>query len=88
MRRSENDTHPIVESDTVEATVPKRSVDPNYVRKPLDPEATCETSVYDVLFAEDCKTSAFKTKGKTNRPWLELRRVLEDDHEHLVAKSK
>ena len=38
VRRSENDTRPIVESDTVdatvEATVPIRSVNPNCVQKP------------------------------------------------------
>ena len=29
VRRSENDTHAIAESDTDDATVPKRSVNPN-----------------------------------------------------------
>jgi hypothetical protein len=49
VRRSENDTHPIVESDTVDATVPKRSVDPNCLPKPFDPNAACVKSVYDLL---------------------------------------
>ena len=39
---SENDTHPIVESDmvdaTVDATVQRRCVDPNCVPKPFDPD--------------------------------------------------
>jgi hypothetical protein len=42
VRRSENDTHPIVESDmvdaTVDATVQRRCVDPNCVPKPFDPD--------------------------------------------------
>ena len=28
------------------------------------------------------KTSGFKSKWKANRPWLELRIVAQDDHEH------
>jgi hypothetical protein len=32
--------------------------------------------------------STFKTKRKTNRPLLDLRRVEQDNHEHPVAKSK
>jgi hypothetical protein len=28
------------------------------------------------------KTSAYKSKLKSNRPWLELRRIEKDDHEH------
>ncbi len=50
VHRSENDTHPIVESDTVDptvnATVPRRSGDHNCVPNPFDPDAACETSVY------------------------------------------
>jgi hypothetical protein len=53
VRRAENDTHPIVESDkddaTVDATVPKRSVNPNCVPTPFDPDAVCDKSVHDVL---------------------------------------
>jgi hypothetical protein len=53
VRRSENDTHPIVDCDTVDATVdatmPKRSVNPNRVPKPFDPQAACDKSVDDVL---------------------------------------
>ena len=30
----------------------------------------------------DVKTSVFKSIWKTTRPWLELRRVPQDDHEH------
>ena len=32
------------------------------------------------------KTSAFKRTGKTNRPWLDLRRVVEDYHEQPGRK--
>jgi hypothetical protein len=46
VRPSENDTHPIVESDTVaakvDATVPRRSVDPNCVPTPFDLHAAGE----------------------------------------------
>ena len=46
VRRSENDTHPIVESDTDDApvggTVPIRSVNPNCLPKPFDPDAACD----------------------------------------------
>ena len=53
VRRAENDTHPIVESDKddapVDATVPKRSVNPNCVLTPFDPDAVCDKSVHDVL---------------------------------------
>jgi hypothetical protein len=56
VRRSNNDTHLIVESDTVDATVPKGSVDPNCMPKPFVPDTACETSVYDVL--QDCITTA------------------------------
>jgi len=66
VRRSENDTHPIVESDTVGAivdvTVTKQTADPNCVPKPLDPDAACGTSVYDVLIPQqfqDCITSVY-----------------------------
>ena len=65
VRRSENDTqHPIVESDTVDATVnatvPRRSGDPNCVPKPFNPDAACERSVYDVLvlFLNNFKTAS------------------------------
>ena len=34
------------------------------------------------------KTSAFKPIWKSNRPWLELRRVEQDDHEHSCRKIK
>ena len=34
------------------------------------------------------KTSAYKSKLKTNRPWLELRRVEKDDHEPPGWKLK
>ena len=62
---SENDTHPIVESDTVDATVDatvsKRSVDHNCVPKPFDPDSACGASVCDVLVPQqfqDCITTA------------------------------
>ena len=46
VRRSENDTHPIVESDTddapVDTTVSRRSVKPNCLPKPFDPDAACD----------------------------------------------
>ena len=51
VRRSENDTPPIVESDTVDgnvdATLSKRNVNPNCVPKPFDPDDTvaCDKSV-------------------------------------------
>jgi hypothetical protein len=38
VRRSKNDIHPIVESDTVDATVPKGSLNPNCMLKPLVPD--------------------------------------------------
>jgi hypothetical protein len=34
------------------------------------------------------RVSAFKSKWKANRPWLECRTVAQEDHEHLVGKSK
>ena len=43
VHRSENDTHAIVESDTVDATVPTRSVNR------FSQNASCDKSVYDVL---------------------------------------
>jgi len=49
VHRSENDTHHSVESDTVDATLPKRSVDPTRVAKPFNLDTVCETSVNDVL---------------------------------------
>jgi hypothetical protein len=49
VHRSDNDTHHSVESDTVYATLPKRSVDPKRVPRPFNPDAVCETSVHDVL---------------------------------------
>ena len=64
VRRSEIDTHPIVESNTVDATVnatvPRRSGDPNCVPKPFNPDAACETSAYDVLvlFLNNFKTAS------------------------------
>ena len=33
------------------------------------------------------KTLAFKSKWKANRPWLELRTVAQDDHEHKRGAS-
>ncbi len=45
--------HPIVVSDTddatVDATVPKRIVKPNCEPKPFDPDSAFEKSVHDVL---------------------------------------
>ena len=70
VRRSENDTHPIVESDTVDATVdatvPKRIVDPECAPKPFDPDAACDKCVYDVLVPQhfqdgDCITTVQPT---------------------------
>ena len=115
-------THPIVELDTddktVDATVPKRRVNPNCVPKPFQPDAACEKSVYDVLVLQQfedsittaqpttqavsaqkshkesqdqgkgVKTSGFKSKWKPNRPWLELRIVVQDDHEQEGAYPK
>ena len=46
VRRSENDTRAMVESDTVDATVPTRSVNP------FDPNAACDKCVYDVLVSQ------------------------------------
>jgi hypothetical protein len=37
---------------------------------------------------DSVRTSVLKTKGKTNRPGLELRRVEQDDHEHSCRKIK
>jgi hypothetical protein len=34
------------------------------------------------------KSSAFKSTWKTNRPWLDLRRVEQDDHEHPWPENK
>ena len=51
VRRSEHDTHPIVESDTddatVDAPVPKRSVNPNCVPNPFDPSLLVTTPLVD-----------------------------------------
>ena len=73
VHRSENDTTQC-ESDsvdaTVDATVPKRSVDPNCVPEPFDPDAACETSVYDVLVPQqfqDCITTAPPTTVSAKR---------------------
>jgi hypothetical protein len=48
--------HDIVESDTddatVDATVPKRSVNPNCLPKSFHPDAACEKSVCDVLVSQ------------------------------------
>ena len=44
-----------------DATVPKRSVNPNRVLKPFDPDAACDKSVYDVLVPQQfqgCITTA------------------------------
>jgi hypothetical protein len=49
VRRSEKDTHDIEGTETVHATVPKRSVDPKCIPKHFIPGAACETSVHDVL---------------------------------------
>ena len=46
VRRSENDTRVMVESDTVDATVPTRRVNP------FDPNAACDKCVYDVLVSQ------------------------------------
>jgi hypothetical protein len=49
---------------TVDATVPKRSVNPNRMPKPFDPQAACDKSVYDVLVPQqfqDCITTAQPT---------------------------
>ena len=55
LRAGQETTHihgritPWHESDTVDATVPKRSVQPNCVPKPFNSDTACDTSVYDVL---------------------------------------
>jgi hypothetical protein len=41
------DTHDIDGTETVHATVPKRSVDPKCIPKPFILGAACETSVHD-----------------------------------------
>ena len=44
----------------MDATVPKRIVDPECAPKPFDPDAACETSVNDVLVPQpfqDCITT-------------------------------
>ena len=60
--RSENDTQPMVESDTVDVTGAKRSVDPNCVSKSFDPDAVCEEGVYDMLVLQHC---VFRDLGQT-----------------------
>ena len=75
VRRSENDTYPIAEFDTVDttadATVPKRIVNPNCVPNPFHPQAACDKSVYDVLVAQqfqDCITTAQPTTQAVSSP--------------------
>ena len=48
-RWSEKDTDDMQGTETVHATVPKRSVDPKCIPKPFIPGAPCDTSVDDVL---------------------------------------
>jgi len=56
---------------TVDATVPERSVNPNLLPKPFDPDAAFDKSVYDVLVPEqfqDCiPTQVIKKKSNKQR---------------------
>ena len=59
-KQIESDKHPIVECDTVDATVSKRSVSPKCVTKSFDPDTACDTSVYDMQVSQqfqDCITT-------------------------------
>jgi hypothetical protein len=68
VRRSENNTYPIVESDTVDATVPRRSVDPKFESNPFDPDAACETRVHDVLVPQQFQDGNTSAPPTTRRP--------------------
>jgi hypothetical protein len=58
VRWSEKDTHDIGGTETVHATVPKRSVDPKCIPKSFIPgTAACETSVHDVLTPQQFQDS-------------------------------
>jgi len=67
MRRSEMDTHDMEGTETVHATVPKRSVDPKSIPKHFIPGAACETSVHDVLFPQQFQDSITPPHQRVHR---------------------